>query len=341
MAWLVQSVRLTHGYPLMGAEPYLHHLWASLCPWDISTCSEWDRSEDPSVNMCVDFRIAFFSWIDSFVSAQTFCSRKNIRKPTLCHERTCIDIDWFWIRSNPQHGIIRGNSSCLPVFARSTAVVNSTTQAFCCTWYQTHYFIVLSIVPVFPSIRPAYCVDSRRLCFMYSNKHRLRNDDIEDQMDTPQNRLNRPRAGSFWSEHRQQQLLQIVQFSLLFPGVHFEIFLSVVVPRYMNSVYVLDCKVLLHTIPKYFVPKSLGVVRAVLIEQLFSRFSSFFPNRKKQETFPKFRNLTEGKTFGMRIPIFGKTSWKIWKYKTLGEKNLEIWAIGISIRTALIKVLKG
>ena len=31
------------------------------------------------------------------------------------------------------------------------------------------------------------------------------------------------------------------------------------------------------------------------------------------ETFPKFGNLTEGKTFGrLRIPIFGGKKWKIW-----------------------------
>ena len=51
---------------------------------------------------------------------------------------------------------------------------------------------------------------------------------------------------------------------------------------------------------------------AVLIEQLFPSFFFFFlqenrKNRKKQETFPDFGNLTEGKISGtLSIPIFKK-----------------------------------
>ena len=53
------------------------------------------------------------------------------------------------------------------------------------------------------------------------------------------------------------------------------------------------------------------IFRAVFIEQLFPQnFPLFFfsPNNRqeKQETFPKFGNLTEGKKIGrLRIPIFG------------------------------------
>ena len=70
-------------------------------------------------------------------------------------------------------------------------------------------------------------------------------------------------------------------------------------------------------------------LRGVLIEQLFSQiFLLFFPkknrkSRKKQETFPKFGHLTEGKKFGrLRIPMFGKK--KKGKYgntKKLHEKK--------------------
>ena len=66
----------------------------------------------------------------------------------------------------------------------------------------------------------------------------------------------------------------------------------------------------------------------------FSKFSSFCFQEKqeeqgKQETFPKFRNLTGGKIFGrLRIPIFGrKKKRKIWKYKNCAKKksgNLDI-----------------
>ena len=64
-------------------------------------------------------------------------------------------------------------------------------------------------------------------------------------------------------------------------------------------------------------------LRAVLIEQHFPRFSSF-SFQEKQETFAKFENLTDGKIFGTRVPVYGK-KWKIWKYKKLREKKkLEI-----------------
>ena len=51
-------------------------------------------------------------------------------------------------------------------------------------------------------------------------------------------------------------------------------------------------------------------VRAVLIEHLSPRFSSFFffkDTRTKQEIFPNFRDLTEGKISGtlISVPVFG------------------------------------
>ena len=67
--------------------------------------------------------------------------------------------------------------------------------------------------------------------------------------------------------------------------------------------------------------KAYDRLRAVLIEQLFEKKSSFFPKQEKQEkqvTFPKFQNLTEGKIFGrLRIPIFGNNFWKTWKYENM------------------------
>ena len=83
------------------------------------------------------------------------------------------------------------------------------------------------------------------------------------------------------------------------------------------------------------------IYRTVLMEQLFSNFSSFFFQEKqekqeKQETFPQFGNLTEGKTFGrLRIPICGKKNWKTWKYKKLREKSLVILTKSPSVRRAL------
>ena len=65
-------------------------------------------------------------------------------------------------------------------------------------------------------------------------------------------------------------------------------------------------------------------------------FLFFF--QQKQETFPKFGNLTEGRIFGtLRSPIFGgkKEKNKTWKYKkNARKKNLEIQ--NASIRKALI-----
>ena len=81
-------------------------------------------------------------------------------------------------------------------------------------------------------------------------------------------------------------------------------------------------------------------VRAVLIEQLFSNFSSFFLQEKqafflqekqaKQVTIPKIGNLKEYKIFGrLRIPIFDFFFCKIWKYEKLREKK--IWKFRQSV----------
>ena len=68
-------------------------------------------------------------------------------------------------------------------------------------------------------------------------------------------------------------------------------------------------------------------LRAVLIEQLFPRFSSCFPkiNRKSRGNISKvWKILEEGKLFGtLRIPIFGNKNGKYGNTKKLGEKNLE------------------
>ena len=44
---------------------------------------------------------------------------------------------------------------------------------------------------------------------------------------------------------------------------------------------------------------------------------------EKQETFPQFENLTEGKIFGKRFAFqyLGKKKWKTWKYIKLREKK--------------------
>ena len=66
-------------------------------------------------------------------------------------------------------------------------------------------------------------------------------------------------------------------------------------------------------------------IRAVLIEQLFPKiFSLFFQEkqekREKQETFPKFGNLTEGKIFGrLRIPMFGRKKWKVLEIQKIAQ----------------------
>ena len=79
-----------------------------------------------------------------------------------------------------------------------------------------------------------------------------------------------------------------------------------------------------------FTSQAFARLRAVLIEQLFSKVSkvsSFFfqvkqEKQEKQVTFPKNGNLTEGKILGrLRITIFGNKICKIWKYKKLREKN--------------------
>ena len=71
--------------------------------------------------------------------------------------------------------------------------------------------------------------------------------------------------------------------------------------------------------------KAYDRLRAVLIEQLFEKKSSFFPKQEKQEkqvTFPKFQNLTEGKIFGrLRTPIFGKKIGKYGNTKNCAEKK--------------------
>ena len=85
--------------------------------------------------------------------------------------------------------------------------------------------------------------------------------------------------------------------------------------------------------PRFLGPKhktSTADVRAVLIEQTFylPNFPFFFlqEKREKQETFPKFGNLTEEgknvwKASHSNTPYLEEKEWEIWKYKKLCEKN--------------------
>ena len=76
--------------------------------------------------------------------------------------------------------------------------------------------------------------------------------------------------------------------------------------------------------------------RAVLVRQLFPKFSSFF-FQEKQETFQKFGNLTEGEIFGtLRIPIFGKTNGKYGSAKIAKKKESGNVDKSPPIRTVLI-----
>ena len=69
------------------------------------------------------------------------------------------------------------------------------------------------------------------------------------------------------------------------------------------------------------------MLRAVLIEQRFSKFYSFFKEKQgKQETFLKYANLAEGKVFGrLRIPIIGRKNMENMEIqKVARRKNQEI-----------------
>ena len=65
-----------------------------------------------------------------------------------------------------------------------------------------------------------------------------------------------------------------------------------------------------------------------LSNNFFFRFSFYFLSKKnrqkpgKQQSFPKFWNLTESKIFGtLRITIFNIRNWKIWKCKKKSDKQ--------------------
>ena len=82
-------------------------------------------------------------------------------------------------------------------------------------------------------------------------------------------------------------------------------------------------------------------VRVVLTKQPFSRFSSFFSQTKqmeKQETFPQFQNLTEGKIFG-KCFAFQYLEKKIGKHGNTKNCAKKKWRLDkkSSIRTALIR----